>query len=147
MEVHQDYKELLKLFNGHNVEYVIVGAFTLAFYGHPRYTGDLDLLVEPDTANAERIITAIHGFGFELLNLSVDDFTLPGKIVQLGVAPVRIDIITSLTGVPWADVEQHRVKGPFGDIEVFYLGRDEFIANKKALGRHKDLADIEELSP
>lgn len=145
MEVQQDFKELLVLFNEHKVEYVIVGGYALAFHGAPRYTGDIDILVKAKSANAERILTALDGFGFGDLDLGVADFERPGMVVQLGVAPVRVDIVTSITGVSWDEAYSNRVQGKYGDVPVGYLGRNEFIANKKAVGRQRDLADLEAL--
>ena len=145
MEIQQDFKELLELFNKHNVEYVIVGAYALAFHGCPRYTGDLDILVNHDQENATRIIDSIKEFGFESLNLTVEDFSSEERVVQLGVPPIRIDILTSLTGVTWEQVCSNRIKSQYGGTLVYFIGKNEFIANKKALGRHKDLADIESI--
>ncbi len=146
MEIQKDFKELLRLFNKHRVEYVIVGAYALAFHGCPRYTGDLDILVKPEPSNAKKILKALKEFGFESLNLSSEDFSSQKKVIQLGVAPVRIDILTSLTGVTWKRVVSNRVKGEYGNIKVYFIGRNELIANKKALGRHKDMADIEAIT-
>jgi hypothetical protein len=145
MEVHQDYKELLKLLNAHKAEFVIVGAYALAFHGVPRFTGDMDILVKPDSKNAEKILAALKEFGFGSLYLTVSDFQYLDKVVQLGVAPVRVDLITSLTGLSWQEVSSGKVQGTYGDVPVYYLGRKELISNKKALGRKKDLADIEAL--
>ena len=146
MEAQKDFKELLGLFNKHKVEYVIVGAYALAFHGCPRYTGDLDLLVKPYPDNAKRIIEAIKEFGFESLNLTIDDFSSPEKVIQLGVPPICIDLITSLTALTWDQVESHKVKGEYGNIPTYFIGKDEFIINKKSLGRHKDLADVESIT-
>jgi hypothetical protein len=146
MEVQKDFKHLLESFNNHDVAYAIVGAYALAFHGYPRYTGDLDIVVKPDSANAKKIIAALKEFGFESLNLAIDDFTSPGKVVQLGVPPIRIDILTSLTGVTWKRISAHKQKGKFGDMVTYFIGKNEFVANKKALGRHKDLADIESIT-
>ena len=143
MEVQQDFKDLLALFNAHKVDYVMVGAHALAYHGAPRYTGDMDILVRPDLENAKRILHALDEFGFGSLGLEVEDFTVPDKVVQLGVAPVRIDIVTSITGVSWEDVVAGRVAGKYGGLEVYYIGKKEFILNKRALGRKKDLADLE----
>ncbi|GBE31477.1 hypothetical protein BMS3Bbin05_00378 [bacterium BMS3Bbin05] len=145
MEVQQDFKELLKLFNAHNVEYIIIGGYALAFHGAPRYTGDIDLLIKPDKENARKVLNALKDFGFAALDLSTNDFSSPEKVVQLGVPPVRIDIVTSITGVTWEQVASNRVNGTYGDIQVYYIGKQEFIANKRAISRHKDLADIEAL--
>jgi len=133
------------LLNVHNVEYVIVGGYALAFHGVPRYTGDLDILVKPVPANARQILAALEEFGFGLLGLTAEDFILPDRIVQLGVPPVRVDFITSLTGVPWLEAFAGRVAGRYGDVPVYFIGRDQFIANKRATGRKRDLADLEAL--
>jgi hypothetical protein len=143
MEVQQDFRDLLALFNKHKVEYIIVGAYALSYLGVPRYTGDLDVYVRPDPANGKRIMQALYEFGFGSVGLVETDFTEEGKVVQLGVPPVRVDIITSITGVSWEQASAGRVKGLFGDLEVHYIGREEFILNKRALGRKKDLADLE----
>ncbi len=145
MEVSQDFKDLLALFNVHRVDYVIVGAYALAYHGVPRYTGDIDILVHPDTENAQRILQSLNEFGFGSVGLTIEDFINPDRVVQLGVAPVRVDIITSITGVSWEEVTTHRVEGTYGNVAVYYIGREEFIFNKRAMGRKKDLADIEAL--
>ena len=145
MEVQQDFNELLKLFNARKVEYVIIGAYALAFHGAPRYTGDIDVLVKPEQDNARKVLNALNDFGFTGLDLSSDDFSFPGNVVQLGVQPERIDIVTSITGLTWEQIAANRVSGVYGDIPVYYIGKKDFIANKKALGSHKDLADIEAL--
>jgi len=85
MEAQNDFKELLALLNAHEVDYIIVGAFALAYHGAPRYTGDLDILVRPDSENGQRILRALDAFGFGSLGLTVEDFAAPGKVVQLGV--------------------------------------------------------------
>ncbi len=146
MEMQQDFKELLKLFNKNNVEYAIVGAYALAFHGCPRYTGDLDILVKPDSNNAKKIIESIKEFGFESLELTIKDFSSKEKVIQLGIPPIRIDILTSLTGVTWKQISAHRIKDKYGDIPTYFIGKNELIANKKSLGRHKDLADIESIT-
>lgn len=143
MEVQRDFRDLLALFNKHKVDYIIVGAYALGFHGAPRYTGDLDVFVKPDLGNAKKIMQALNEFGFESVGLTVEDFEEEGKVVQLGVPPVRIDIITSITGVRWEQAKAGGIEGSFGDLVVHYLGLDDFIANKKALGRKKDMADLE----
>lgn len=99
MEVQKDFRDLLELLNAHKVEYMIVGAYALAFHGAPRYTGDMDIYVKPDPANADHIMTALNEFGFGSVGLPAADFEGEDKVVQLGFPPVRIDIITSITGV------------------------------------------------
>jgi len=143
MEAQSDFRDLFASFNAHSVEYLIVGAYALAFHGAPRYTGDIDILVRPDRENASRILAALADFGFGDAGLSIDDFASAGKVVQLGVPPVRIDLMTSLTGLKWSDAVKGRESGTYGDVPVTYIGREPFIRNKRATGRRKDLADLE----
>ncbi|MEW6553873.1 MAG: hypothetical protein AB1384_06275 [Actinomycetota bacterium] len=145
MEVENDFKELLVSFNEHEVEYVIVGAYALAYHGVPRYTGDMDILVRPSPSNAEKVLSALEDLGFGSLGLRAGDFLKPDHAVQLGVSPVRIDILTSLTGVSWREASAGKVEGSYGGIAVHFLGREQIIANKRVLGRKQDLADLEAL--
>ncbi len=145
MEVQPDFRELLALFNANQVEYMVIGGYALAFHGAPRFTGDLDVFVKPDPENARRIIESLDQFGFKSVELSVDDFQAPDQVVQLGVPPVRVDILTAITGVSWAEAVAGRVEGKYGDIPVYYIGREQFAANKRATGRRRDLADLEAL--
>jgi len=145
MEIPNDFKELLELFNSHKVEYLIVGGYALAFHGAPRVTGDIDLFVRPTDENARRILAALGEFGFGSLDLSVEELTRPGMVVQLGVPPMRIDIITRVSGVSWEKADAAKVPGRYGDTPVQFISRDDFIANKRATGRLKDAADIEAL--
>ncbi len=108
-------------------------------------TLDLDLLIRRAPENARRILEALSEFGFASLGLAPDDFISPGKVIQLGVAPVRIDIVTSITGVSWDEAAAGRVEGKYGDVPACFIGRKELIRNKEALGRKKDQADLEAL--
>jgi len=145
MEIHPDFKELLKLFAANNVDYVIVGGYALAFHGAVRFTGDIDLFVKPDTANSKRIMAALDKFGFGSIDLNAADFQSEGKVIQLGVPPVRVDIMTGLTGVTWQEAADGKMASSCGDVQVFFIGKKEIIVNKRALGRKKDLADLEAL--
>ena len=145
MEIQPDFKDLLELFNATKVEYLIVGGYALAFHGAPRYTGDIDILVMPTAENAKKIIKALDEFGFGSIGLTEEDFQKPDKVIQLGVPPVRIDIITSISGVSSENAFANSVDGKYGEVPVKYIGRDQFIVNKRATGRKKDLADIEAL--
>jgi hypothetical protein len=145
MEVQPDFRDLLALLNAHEVEYLIVGGYALAFHGAPRFTGDIDVYVRPSPKNAERILNALTEFGFQFSNMNLEDFQTPDKVVQLGVPPVRIDLITSLSGVSWDEAQAHKEPSMFGDVPVAYIGRSAFVANKRASGRKKDLADLEAL--
>ena len=145
MEVQPDFRELLALFNAHSVEYLIVGAYALAAHGSPRFTGDLDVYVRPTTENAGKVLAALADFGFGSMNLSARDFQAPDRVVQLGVPPVRIDLLTSISGVSWDAAWEGRLSGVLGDVPVNYIGRAQYLANKRAAGRKKDLADVEAL--
>jgi hypothetical protein len=145
METQPDFRELLALFNAHHVEYLIVGGYALAFHGAPRFTGDLDIFVKPDAINAQQILSALEAFGFASVGLIPSDFEALNQVVQLGVPPVRIDLITSMSGVSWDEAWAGRVAGHYGDMPVHYIGREQFVANKRATGRTKDVADLEVL--
>ena len=145
MDPHPDFKELLASFNAHRVDYLVVGAYALAFHGAPRYTGDIDLLVRSDAENARAVLAALADFGFASLGLAESDFLKPDRVVQLGVPPVRIDLLTSLTGVTWEEARAHRVAGYYGDVPVHFIGKNDYVRNKRAIGRKKDAADLEAL--
>ena len=145
MEVQPDFKELLALFNDHRVSYLIVGGYALAFHGAPRFTGDLDIFIKPDHENASRIVAALDAFGFASLGLTESDFEQSDQVIQLGVAPVRIDLITTITGVSWDEAFAGKVVSSYGDVPVHYIGRQQFVLNKRATGRKRDLADLEAL--
>ncbi len=145
MEVQPDFRDLLALFNKHQVEYIIVGGYALAFHGAPRYTGDIDIFVRLNPLNASHIMAALDEFGFGSAGLTAADFQKTNTVVQLGVPPVRVDVITSITGVSWEEAFANRAVGKYGDLSVNYIGRGQFISNKKATGRKKDLADLEAL--
>ena len=145
MKLPQDFREFLELFNAKGVEYMIVGSYALAYYGAPRYTGDIDLFVRRTEVNALRIIEALKEFGFSFPNLTWNDFIKDDTIIQLGVPPVRIDILTFLSGMDWDTAAKRKVTDKIDGVPVFVIGREDYIANKKASGRIKDLADIEAL--
>lgn len=145
MEPEKDFKELLRLLNSKSVEFIIVGAYALAFHGAPRFTGDLVILIRPSKTNSKKIIEALRDFGFVSRDLSESDFLEQDNVIQIGVPPVRVDFLTSITGVDWHDVDDGKAAGEYGGIPVFFIGRNEYIENKRAVGRFKDLADIEAL--
>jgi hypothetical protein len=145
MESCRDFKELLELFNARKVEYVVVGGYALAFHGAVRATEDIDLYVRPTEANSHRILAALGAFGFGQVGLTAQDFQKPGQVVQLGYPPVRIDLVTSIEGVSWEQVAGGISMGEYGGEPVPFIGRAEFIANKKAAGRLQDLADAERI--
>jgi hypothetical protein len=142
MKIHPDFRDFFRALNRNKVEYVIVGSYALAFHGQPRATGDIDVWIRPSPANSEALMQALQDFGFETLDISSRDI-LSGKVIQLGFPPVRIDLMTVLEGLTRQETWESRNRGMFGDQPVFYVGRDAFVKNKRALGRHKDLADLE----
>ena len=143
MRVEKDFEELLKLFNKNKVRYCIVGAYAFAFHAKPRYTKDIDILVDPDIENAKKIVKSLDEFGFKSLNLSEKDFSQEGKIVQLGYEPVRVDLITSIKGLTFKKVWENKITGPYGKEKVFFIGRDDLIKSKKISKRKIDLADLD----
>jgi hypothetical protein len=144
--MNQDFLDLLRALSAHDVRFLIVGAYALAIHGRPRATGDLDVWVEATPLNAGRLIAALTEFGAPLNAVTRQDFSAPGIVFQMGLAPYRIDILTEISGVTFAAAWSTRVRAPFGpDLDVDYIGREEFIRNKRATGRAKDLGDIEGL--
>lgn len=141
-EVNQDYSDFVAALNGNHVEFVIVGAFALAFLGYPRATGDIDFWIRPTDSNAEALLRALKDFGFESLDITKDD-VLSGKVIQMGYPPVRIDLLTQLDGVTAEEIWNKRREGPFGEHAVFYLDKDTFVKNKRAAARSKDKVDLE----
>ena len=135
MKTEKDYEELLRLFNRNKVRYCVVGAYAVAFYAKPRYTKDMDIMVEASLENGKRIVKSLNEFGFTSLNLSEKDFSQKGRIVQLGYEPVRVDVITSLMGVTFKKMWENKAVGVYGKEKVFFIGLDELIKNKKSVKR------------
>ncbi len=143
MKVEKDYEDLLRLLNKYKVRYCIIGSYAVAFYAKPRYTKDIDILVEPNIENGEKIIKSLNEFGFSSLDLTSEDFSRPGKIIQLGYEPVRVDIITSIDGPGFDEIWSHKQTGIYGKEKVFFIGINELIKNKKASKRKQDKVDLD----
>ena len=143
--LNPDYRDMLSAFTDAGVEYLVIGAYALAAHGHPRATGDLDLWVRPTPDNAERVMTALSAFGAPLMEMSREDFETPDTVLQIGVSPRRIDILTTIEGVRFDDAWPGRVEIEVEDVPVSVIGREHFIQNKEALGRPQDRADVERL--
>jgi len=139
----KDFEELLGCLKRHGVRFVVVGAHALAYHAKPRYTKDLDLFIEADPVNGERVVAALEEFGFSGLGIVPEDFTATGRILQLGVPPNRIDLMTSIDGVDFEEVWSSRVEGTYGAQVVPFIGKAALIKNKSASGRPQDLADLE----
>lgn len=143
MKVEKDYEDVLRLLNKHKARYCIIGAYAVAFYARPRYTKDMDILIEPDLENGKRIVRALNEFGFQSLGLKEEDFSQKGTIIQLGYEPVRIDMITSIEGCSFQEVWEKKQTGTYGEEEVFFIGREELIKNKEMSNRKQDRVDLD----
>lgn len=145
MKLNRDLREFIGLLNSHGVEFVIVGAYALAWHGLPRYTKDIDFLVATDATNATSIARVIEEFGFSSTGLTAADFSTPDQVIQLGLEPNRIDLLTGISGVAWEDAWNTRVSGEIDGLPVAFLGAEAYIRNKLASGRLQDLADVSRL--
>ena len=143
--MNRDFAEMLSALSEAGAEFLIVGAHALAAHGVPRATGDLDIWVRPTPTNARRVLRALASFGAPLHDLTLDDLTKPDTVFQIGVPPSRVDILTGITGVRFDDAWPRRVALDLEGAAVSVIGRLDFIANKRATGRLKDLADVDGL--
>jgi hypothetical protein len=143
--MNQDFLDLLRAFIDRNVRFLIVGAYALAVHGRPRATGDLDVWVDATPENAAKVMAALEQFGAPTAQVSAEDFSRPGKVFQMGLPPVRIDVLTELTGLTFSEAWSSRTQAAFGPVVADVIGREAFIRNKRATGRARDLGDIEAL--
>jgi predicted nucleotidyltransferase len=140
-----DFREFVELLNKNDVLYMIVGGYAVGFHGHPRYTGDLDIWLLPTQDNAIKIVKAIESFGFDSLGISEKDLSSEGLVIQLGYPPLRIDLLTSIDGVKFAECYSNRKTAKIDGLLINFIGYEDLIKNKKASGRHQDLGDIDNL--
>lgn len=145
MKVEKDYRDFLRLLGANKVKYLIVGGFAYSYYAEPRYTNDIDILVEATEENGARIVSAIAEFWGMKPEIGPADFLRSDLIVQLGFEPVRIDIITSGAGIEFRSAWKNRVKAKYGDVGVFFISLGDLIKNKRAVGRDRDLLDAKYL--
>ena len=145
MKLNRDFKEFFQSLNNNQVRYLVVGGYAVAFYGHPRYTKDIDVWIDCAAENAKRMAVAISEFGFGSLGLAATDFAEPGQVIQLGVAPNRIDILTSLTGVDFEACFARRQTVDFDGTRLSFIDVESLKTNKRQTGRTQDLADVENL--
>ncbi|MGH7829479.1 MAG: hypothetical protein ACREP8_04820 [Candidatus Binatia bacterium] len=143
--MNRDFRDLLAEFNAQAVEYLVVGAHALAAHGHVRATKDLDVWVRPEAENAKRVLKALRAFGAPLHDLTEADLTKPGLVFQIGLPPVRIDVLTAIDGVDFAEAWPVRLLTKFADQPAAVLSKKHLIQNKRASGHTQDLADIERL--
>jgi len=142
MLLNRDYRDLFTALNANGVEFLVVGAHALAAHGHVRATKDMDVWVRPSPANAPHVMAALESFGAPMHAITVHDFEAPGITFQIGIAPVRIDIITAVDGLEFEPSWQNRIASEYGGEPVFVLSRADLIANKRASARPQDLADV-----
>ena len=145
MPLHKDLREFVELLNANAVEYLIIGAFAVSFHGFPRYTADLDVLIRPTEPNALKVINVLSRFGFGALDVHAADLQKPETVIQLGVSPNRIDLLTSISGVSFEEAWETRVESKLDGIEAKFIGLTSLIRNKESTGRARDLGDAEEL--
>ena len=143
--MNPNFKEILLAFNEHDVDYLIVGAHALAAHGRVRATKDMDVWVRPEQSNAQKVLRALSEFGAPLSDLTADDLSRKETIFQIGVPPLRIDIITDVDGVEFAEAWPDRVETSFGGVPTFVISRHHLITNKKTAARLQDLADVQQL--
>lgn len=143
--MNQDFKEFIALLDTNKVQYLVIGGYAVAYHGFPRYTKDLDLWINPEISNAEKIITALKEFGFGSLDITVKDLVTPEQTIQLGYPPIRIDLITSIDGVIFEECYPDRVLIDDSGLMINVIDLDNLKKNKRASGRAQDLADLENL--
>ena len=147
MDLAPDFDEFIGFLTARGVDFVVVGAYALAFHGAPRFTGDLDILVRPTLDNAARLVSALEAFGFPVRDLAPETIVDRRRMLQMGVPPVQVHVMSAISGVEWEEAWSDRIEGPLGSHRVHFLGRETFLRNKRAAGRPKDLADIDALEP
>jgi predicted nucleotidyltransferase len=145
IELHPDFRDFLRLLNSHRVEYLVVGGYAVGYHGYPRATGDLDIWIALSEANAEKTAKTLHDFGMSEREVTKDLFTEKSRVIRMGVPPVRIEVITTASGIDFEQCYKHREVIDIGGIPVNFISLDDLKVNKRACGRHKDLEDLEHL--
>ena len=143
--LNQDFRKFIQSLNDNGVRYLVIGGYAVAFHGHPRYTKDMDVWIAMDAENAANMVKALEQFGFAPLGLQAADFLAPDQIVQLGYPPNRIDVITSAAGVEFETCFTARVQSDVNGVLVNFIDLENLKRNKSTVGRHQDLADVENL--
>jgi predicted nucleotidyltransferase len=140
-----DFKEFIRLLNAGAIEYLVIGGYAVGVHGHPRYTGDIDIWVNPTQANAANVVQAIRDFGFDSLGLTIADFMKKDAVIQLGFPPLRIDLLTTLGDVSFDESYRERMQVDVDGLMVNFIGKEGLLQTKRAAGRPRDLDDIEHL--
>jgi len=141
----RDFKEFLKLLNAHQVEYLLIGGYAVGYFGYPRATADMDIWIAAHPANAEKIVAVLREFGFAPPELAPEIFLEAWQVVRLGVPPIRIEIITTISGVDFTECYGERIVDELDGVKVKLISLKHLKVNKKASGRHQDLSDLEKL--
>jgi hypothetical protein len=138
----RDFKEFVELLNQHKIEYLIVGGYALGIHGYPRYTGDLDVWINPTQSNGQKMVMVFNEFGLSSMGLREEDFSESGNVIQVGYPPFRIDILTKPDGVTFEDCFKNRLLVEYEGVPIAIIGFDDFKKNKEASGRTKDIEDL-----
>jgi hypothetical protein len=146
MVLNPDFREFIECLNANQVRYLVVGGYAVAFHGHPRYTKDLDIWIQPTLENAQKVIQALAAFGFASLNLVASDFAQSDQVVQLGYPPNRINLITSPDGVDFETCYQSKIESDLDGLKICWIDLENLRLNKKVSGKSQDLADLESLA-
>jgi hypothetical protein len=146
MNIQPDFEEFLRLLETHQVDYMIVGGYAVAFHGYVRFTKDIDIFFDSSLPNVERLRQALTEFGFRQETLAQVAFDRAGSVFAIGVVPVRIDLLNDIDGVTFDEAKSNAVRGRYGPVEVTFIGRDDLVRNKSSTTRAKDKADVEELT-
>ena len=142
----RNFVDFLKLLNSHGVEYLVVGGYAVGYHGCVRATGDLDIFVGGSRENAQKLVKVFGEFGFTTPELTEKLFKTPGKIVRVGVPPLRLEVLNRISGVLFAECYKKRLEENIGGVRVCFIDRESLLTNKRAAGRPKDLADIDALT-
>jgi len=145
MDYHQDFADLCSLLNAKGIDYLIIGGYAVAFHGAPRFTGNLDILIAPSVDQVNRTLETLREFGFPTDDVNTEYLLVHHKILQLGRVPVQVHVMTDISGVSWSVAWESRQRGNYGDVPAHFIGREALVANKRAAGRAKELADVEAL--
>jgi predicted nucleotidyltransferase len=143
--MNSDFKDLLKIFDDKKVKYLVIGGYAVAKHAEPRYTKDIDLWISNNRENAEKVYAALEKFGAPLNNITVEDFTIPTVVFQIGIEPSRIDILMGLKDLDFDSCWARKATATIGETEIHFISLDDLIFNKKLAGRPQDLRDVENL--
>jgi hypothetical protein len=146
IEFPRDFKELLKLLNSKQIEYLVIGGYAVGFHGYPRATGDMDVWIAANEKNALKMVEALRQFGFDLPDLKKEIFLTEKKVIRMGIPPMRLEILTSIDGVRFEECFQNRIIADFGDFTANFISKKDLLINKRSSGRPQDMVDFEKLN-